>query len=1377
MLKKIFIALIALVVIINTVSFTAVSASTPTWLEQTMNSNEPFIKEIEKETGKTRANITQTDLEAITALRVTGASDIPTNIDMLTHLTTLEVKNGTLSSVSNSVGNLKELKILVLNDNNLSTFPMIAFQLPKLEELQVSGGTIEEIPATITNMASHLKFLGILNNHLVKVPDAIFTTNWTNATGGDLDLMAAGNQIVTNIPANYISQFNNGDNLLEFYDNNYQKQDQLTTTPGYTIDVPVGTDFNQLTPDKTKLALTSGRTLLAQHEFEYYDDGSSSLIHNGVAAAPGQATIFIKSKFSTQSNKFARTQVTVNITALNGGPITVKHEDTKGQELAPPVILNGKDGDPYTTTQKTFPGYTLVATPANQNGTFTMNPATVNYVYSANDYKLTSTFKDAQGQELKAPVVDTKDYHIQDNYTTTAATIPGYSLVATPANQNGTFGAGNVTVNYVYKKDDYTLTSTYKDTNGQELKAPVVDATTYHYQDTYTTTAAVFPGYTLVATPTNATGTFGSSNITVHYVYQANGYQLTSTFKDQQGKTISPDDVDTKTYHVNDPYTTTAKTIPGYTLVTTPTNNQGNFGTSDITVDYVYKAEDYTLTSTYKDAQGKELKQPVVDSKKYHIQDNYSTSAATIPGYTLVSTPANETGTFHTSDVTVNYVYKLTDLKLTSTYKDAQGTELKPPVVDSKTYHIQDNYATTAAVIPGYTLVATPANQSGTFGSTDIQVNYVYQAVAYKLTSTYKDQQGNDLALPKVDSKTYHIQDGYTTSDIAIPGYTLVAAPTNQTGTFGASDVTVNYVYKANDYTLTSTYKDAQGKELKTPVIDSQKYHINDTYTTTGATIPGYTLVAAPANQSGTFGAANVTVNYVYKADDYTLTSTYKDANGKELKAPVVDSKTYHTKDNYSTSAATIPGYTLVAAPTNQTGTFNTSNVTVNYVYKANEYTLTSTFKNVQGTELKPAIVKKGFIIKDGYATSGVTIPGYTLVATPSNKKGTFGASNVTVNYVYKANGYALITTYKDTQGKDLKPLAIDTKTYNINDPYTATALNISGYTLTTTPANEKGVFGASDETVNYVYKANDYTLTTTPANEKGVFGASDETVNYVYKANDYTLTTTYKDANGKELQAPKVDAKTYHIQDTYKTTAAIIPGYTLVATPKNDQGTFGASNVTVNYVYQTNDYTLTSTFKDAQGNELKAAEVDAQKYHIHDTYTSKAAVIPGYSLEKTPTNETGTFNASDIQVNYVYKANDYQLTSTFKDQQGNEIALPTVDAKTYHIHDAYTTKAHLIPGYSLVAAPKNQIGAFGTSDVTVNYVYKKDAIIKPITPAKPTILTIKTPESKVVKTKVVKQTLPKTGDDDAGLLNLLRLIGLVLILGVFLAVGSKKLR
>ncbi|EAG1605349.1 hypothetical protein BAS75_13375, partial [Listeria monocytogenes] len=429
-----------------------------------------------------------------------------------------------------------------------------------------------------------------------------------------------------------------------------------------------------------------------------------------------------------------------------------------------------------------------------------------------------------------------------------------------------------------------------------------------------------------------------------------------------------------------------------------------------------------------------------------------------------------------------------------------------------------------------------------------------------------------------------------------------------------------------------------------------------------------------------------------------------------------------------------------------QSNKFARTQVTVN-ITALNGGPITVKHEDTKGQELAPPVILNG---KDGdpYTTTQKTFPGYTLVATPANQNGTFTMNPATVNYVYSANDYKLTSTFKDAQGQELKAPVVDTKDYHIQDNYTTTAATIPGYSLVSTPANQNGTFGAGNVTVNYVYKKD-----------------------------DYTLTSTYKDTNGQELKAPKVDAKTYHIQDTYKTTAAVIPGYTLVATPKNDQGTFGANNVTVNYVYQTNDYTLTSTFKDAQGNELKAAEIDAQKYHIHDTYTSKAAVIPGYTLEKTPTNETGTFNASDIQVNYVYKANDYQLTSTFKDQQGNEIALPTVDAKTYHIHDAYTTKARLIPGYSLVAAPKNQIGAFGTSDVTVNYVYKKDAIIKPITPAKPTILTIKTPASKVVKTKVVKQTLPKTGDDDAGLLNLLRLIGLVLILGVFLAVGSKKLR
>ncbi|UPG77744.1 LPXTG cell wall anchor domain-containing protein [Listeria innocua] len=57
-------------------------------------------------------------------------------------------------------------------------------------------------------------------------------------------------------------------------------------------------------------------------------------------------------------------------------------------------------------------------------------------------------------------------------------------------------------------------------------------------------------------------------------------------------------------------------------------------------------------------------------------------------------------------------------------------------------------------------------------------------------------------------------------------------------------------------------------------------------------------------------------------------------------------------------------------------------------------------------------------------------------------------------------------------------------------------------------------------------------------------------------------------------------------------------------------------------------------------------------------------------------------------------------------------------------------------------------------------------------------IFTINTPESQESKsiTKVEKKALPKTGDDIA-LSNLLQIIGIVIILGLFLIFGRRKLR
>ncbi|WP_204121366.1 MucBP domain-containing protein [Levilactobacillus sp. 244-2] len=70
-----------------------------------------------------------------------------------------------------------------------------------------------------------------------------------------------------------------------------------------------------------------------------------------------------------------------------------------------------------------------------------------------------------------------------------------------------------------------------------------------------------------VVTPTTQT------TVTAHYV-------------DQNGKTVHADQV--LTGHAGDSYSTTAFTIPGYDLTTTPENASGTFGDTDTSVTYVY---------------------------------------------------------------------------------------------------------------------------------------------------------------------------------------------------------------------------------------------------------------------------------------------------------------------------------------------------------------------------------------------------------------------------------------------------------------------------------------------------------------------------------------------------------------------------------------------------------------------------------------------------------------------------------------------------------------------------------------------------------------------------------------------------------------------
>ncbi len=594
-LKKfvlIFICFLTLTTIVpwNTLETKAASTS---WLEQELDGNEAFITETERVLSKNREDITLADLETIQELDIYGdASSIPDKISDYKNLHTLLALNGTISEIPTSITKLTKLTRINLDNNNFQEFPMILLQMPSLSSIEVNRNKIKEIPSEITTLSPHLGSLDVRYNELITLPDNIFTTEWESK----LSLLTTGNQLVSDIPADWLDNFNQADNMLEFYNNPpndyHQKQDQLTYT-GARLEVPLNTDLKTLTPDKTKLGLKSGRTLFEQHEFMYYDDGTSNnILTNGVATATGNGYITIKSTLSTNSNPFAKVRVPITVTPpVKGGDVTVQYKDTTGAVLADSTTLSGNVGENYTTTAKTIDGYSLTTTSANANGTFSTNPQTVTYTYTKDPIAqpVTVNYIDTDGKTI-APT-ETLSGNIGENYTTTAKTIQGYTLTTTPANAKGTFSTEPQIINYIYEKNPdlaQPITVNYRSSTGQKIaKSEVL---TGNIGESYSTQPKTIAGYTLTTTPPNAKGTFTTNAQTVTYVYTPiaiSALPVTVNYLDENGKEIADSVV--LNGRVGEAYNTLAKEIDGYTLIKTPTNANGVFSAEAQSIDYIYR--------------------------------------------------------------------------------------------------------------------------------------------------------------------------------------------------------------------------------------------------------------------------------------------------------------------------------------------------------------------------------------------------------------------------------------------------------------------------------------------------------------------------------------------------------------------------------------------------------------------------------------------------------------------------------------------------------------------------------------------------------------------------------------------------------------------
>ncbi|EAG0204981.1 class 1 internalin InlJ [Listeria monocytogenes] len=277
---------------------------------------------------------------------------------------------------------------------------------------------------------------------------------------------------------------------------------------------------------------------------------------------------------------------------IKGEDVTVHYLDDKGEKLADDEVLSGNLDDPYTSSAKDIPDYTLTTTPDNATGTFTTTSQSVTYVYTKNIVAaepVTVNYVDDTGKTL-APS-ETLNGNVGDSYNATAKQIDGYTLSAEPTNATGQFTSSAQTVNYIYTKNPApekgVVEIHYVDENNKQLSSATEISGTVG--DNYTTEPKTIDGYTLTTTPDNATGTFNTSSQTVTYVYTKNieaAEPITVNYVDANGKTLAPSETLNGT--IGDTYNATAKQIDGYTLSTEPTNATGQFTNSAQTVNYIY---------------------------------------------------------------------------------------------------------------------------------------------------------------------------------------------------------------------------------------------------------------------------------------------------------------------------------------------------------------------------------------------------------------------------------------------------------------------------------------------------------------------------------------------------------------------------------------------------------------------------------------------------------------------------------------------------------------------------------------------------------------------------------------------------------------------
>lgn len=357
-----------------------------------------------------------------------------------------------------------------------------------------------------------------------------------------------------------------------------------------------------------------------------------------------------------------------NIVVWDKCTITVKYVDEEGTELTTSTTSTGWVNDSYTTSAKSIDSYRLKTTPSNASGTYPEADTTVTYIYEEDLGDVYIKYIDqVTGDEIYGQ--ETSTGYVGDSYTFEAKEIDGYELVTTPSNATGSYTQASQEVVFEYRKLS-TVTVNYID----EVSGDILSTVEYvlKEEDSYTTSAKSFTGYTCVSTPSNATGVVEREDISLTYYYRKNAEGVDVKYIDQ----VTNEEIailNTISGLEGNSYTTQAQDIDGYELVVTPDNASGTFTVDKITVVYEYRKLS-TVTVNYIDITNNETLATISVTLKEG--DTYTSSLKSFDGYMNVSKPVSESITVEREDIELIYEYEELRGQLTILRRDSLDEDI-----------------------------------------------------------------------------------------------------------------------------------------------------------------------------------------------------------------------------------------------------------------------------------------------------------------------------------------------------------------------------------------------------------------------------------------------------------------------------------------------------------------------------------------------------------------------------------------------------------------------------------------------------------------------------------------------------------------------------